>query len=359
MIEYEQQFYTLIDSAIEYQASDILLGAGRYPSLRINGKLTPFTQMSVVNIQNMQDVVHLIADEKRQKTLEQDRVVDFAYSYKDTVRFRVNLYHQFGSIAAALRIISPEVFSLEDLKLPSILNNFVEYRQGLVLVTGPTGSGKSTTLRTLIETVNQQRSEHIIMFEEPIEHIFSSKKSIIDQIEIGRDVDNLETAAENLFHQDPDIVVVGDMRNIETMALTMNVAETGHLVFVTLHTNSAAETIDRILNSCPANQRNQVRSQLATTLVGVISQRLLPSLRGGRVPAVEVLFANSAVRNLIRADKAYAINTVLETGREQGMIAMKHALSKLMYDGEISTSIAHSYSLQDKDLSTRSAAIKS
>ena len=349
MIEYEQQFYKLIETAIEYRASDILLAAGRYPSLRIDGKITPITQMSVLNVQSMNDIVQIIVSEDNQKILERDKAVDFAYSHQNTIRFRVNVYYQFGNVAVVLRVISSEVLTLEDLKLPPIVNNFTEYRQGIVLITGPTGSGKSTTLRTLIETINQQRAEHIIMFEEPIEYVFTSKKSLIDQIEIGRDTKNLEIATKNLFHQDPDIVVIGDMRDLKTMELTLNIAETGHLVFVTLHTNSAAQTIDRILNSCPADQKNQIRSQLAMTLVGVVSQRLLPSLHGGRVPAVEVLFANSAVRNMIRAEKTHSINMVLETGREQGMIAMKHSLTKLMYDGDISANVARSYALDDQE----------
>ena len=352
MIEYEQQFYSLIETAVQYKASDILLAAGRYPSLRVNGKIMPFTQMSVMNIQNINDIVKMIVSEDDQKTLAKERAVNFAYSYQDKIRFRANVYHQFNSVAVALRVISSEVLSLEDLKLPSVINSFTEYRQGIVLVTGPTGSGKSTTLRTLIETINQQRSEHIMMFEEPIEYVFTSKKSIIDQLEIGQDVVDMESATKNLFRQDPDIVVIGDMRDIKTMEMTMDIAETGHLVFVTLHTNNAAQTIDRILNSVSAEQKNQIRSQLAMTLVGVISQRLLPSLRGGRVPAVEVLFANSAVRNMIRSGKAHSINMVLETGSEHGMISMKQYLSKLMYDGEISANTAQSYSLEDHEVTS-------
>ena len=349
MLAYEQQFYKLIETAAGYNASDILLAAGRYPSLRIDGKIMPFTQMPVVTIQNMNDIVQIIVDQRNKETLERDKAVDFAYTYKGNIRFRANVYHQFNSIAVALRLISSEVFSLEDLRIPSVVNNFTEYRQGVVLITGPTGSGKSTTLRTLIETINQQRSEHIIMFEEPIEYEFTSKKSIIDQIEIGRDTINLDIAIKNLFHQDPDIVVIGDMRDVATMSLTLNIAETGHLVFVTLHTNSAAQTIDRILNGCPAGQKNQIRSQLAMTLVGIVSQRLLPSLQGGLVPAVEVLFANSAVRSMIRAEKTHSINMVLETGRDQGMIAMKHSLAQLMRNGKISANIAQTYSLEDRE----------
>lgn len=349
MIQYEQQFYSIIETAIEYNASDILLAAGQYPSVRVNSKIVPITQMSVLNLQNMNDIVQIIINSDKQKILEKNRAVSFTYLYQNNVRFRANAYHQFNSVAVVLRIIPTEILSLEDLKLPPVINNFTEYRQGVILLTGPTGSGKSTTLRTLIETINQQRSEHIMMFEDPIEYVFTSKKSIIDQLEMGRDVLDFNIAAQNLFHQDPDIVVIGDMRDLSTMALTMDIAETGHLVFVTLHTNSAAQTIDRIINSCPAEQKNQVRSQLAMTLVGVVSQHLLPSLRGGQVPAVEVLFANSAVRSMIRTEKVQSINMVLETGKEQGMISMKQSLSKLMYDGDISTNVAHSYDLAERD----------
>ena len=347
MIEYEQQLYTIIDNAFQQGASDIHLSAGRYPVFRIDGSIVPFAQGSVLNSKNLDDVVKILMDETQEAEFREKKSLGFSYTYQNKIRLRVHAYFQFGIVAVAMRVIPSGILSFEELRLPSVVSSFADYKQGIVFVTGPTGSGKSTTLSCIIEKINQERAEHIITLEKPIEHIFIPSKSIIDQREIGIDTLSFEDAFTDLFHQDPDIVMIGDITNLQALAIAMNIAETGHLVFVTLHTNSASQTIDRIINSFDGQAQAQVRSQLALTLVGVASQRLVPSIIGGRVPAVEILFANPAVRNLIRSNKTQDIDMVIETGAEQGMISMNRALTDLIAAGLVSTEVAQLYSYKD------------
>lgn len=344
MPAYEQKLYSFIDAAIRQRASDIHLTSGRYPVFRVDGVVVPFVQGNVLSVEDIDNIAKIMLSENDRFLLEKNRTVDFSFTYQNKTRFRINAYYQYNSLAFAMRIIPSEIMTLDQLKLPSVIGSFANYKQGLVLITGPTGSGKSTTLSVLIETINQNRAEHIVTLEDPIERVFTPKKSIIEQREIGRDATDFQSSFRSLFRQDADIVMIGDMRDIETMTLAMSVAETGHLVFVCVHTNSASQTIDRIINSFPADEQNQVRSQLALTLVGVVSQVLIPSIQGGRVPAVEVLFSNSAVRNMIRLNKTQDIDIVIETGKEQGMISMQRALSQLIYAEEISEQTAKHYS---------------
>lgn len=350
MPEYEQQLYGFIDLVVKQGASDLHLSAGRMPTLRIDGRLVPIGSSRVLTPQDMEAFLGVMAPAEKQEVLKKDKAADFSYTYQDKARFRVNAYYQFGSLAIAMRFIPVQIRSIEELMLPQILHTFTEYQQGFVLITGPAGHGKSTTLAALIQEINQERTEHIITIEDPIEYIFTPERSIIDQREVGSDTLGFEEALRESFRQDPDIIMLGEMRDGETISTAISAAETGHLVFATLHTNNAAQTIDRILDSFPPAQQAQVRAQLALTLVGVVSQRLVPRLQGGRIPAIEVLISNPAVRNLIREGKVHELGMVIDTNRDEGMVSMNRSLANLVRQGEISAEVAESYSLNDGEL---------
>lgn len=352
MPEYEQQLYGLIDLVVKQNASDLHLSAGRVPTLRIDGRLVPLAKYAILTPQDMEAFVSVMLSEEKRAVLQKEKSVDFSYSYQDMARFRVNAYYQFGNLAVAMRFIPIDIRSIEDLHLPAILHSFSEYQQGFILITGPAGHGKSTTLAALIQEINETRTEHIITIEDPIEYIFNPERSIVDQREIGKDTLGFQEALRESFRQDPDIIMLGEMRDAETMSTAISAAETGHLILATLHTNNAAQTIHRIIDSFPPEQQGQVRAQLALTLVGVVSQRLIPRIEGGRAPAVEVLIANAAVRNLIREGKIHEINMVIETNREDGMISMNRSLANLVREGEVSADVAESYSLNDGELRT-------
>jgi twitching motility protein PilT len=280
----------------------------------------------------------------------ENKELDFSYQYKDLARFRGNAFIQQGYFGVALRLIPKQIKALNELGLPSSLENFVRRKQGFFLVVGPVGQGKSTTLASMIEMVNQERAEHIVTIEDPIEYVYDQKKSIIDQREVGIDTNTFESALTEALRQDVNVILVGEMRNHETMAAAITAAETGHLVFSTLHTNSAAQTIDRIIDTFPANQQDQIRVQLASALSGVFSQRLIPRISGGMIPAYELLVANAAVANLIREKRTHEINTIIETGVAEGMIDMNRCLADLVRRGEISIEDAYQRSLNPKVL---------
>jgi len=350
MAAYEQQLFELLETVAKQSASDLHLSAGRIPTLRIDGGLVPVKKSKILTPEDTEGFTEVLLNEEQKKALQRNRAVDLSYAYKNIARFRVNIYYQFNTISIALRFIPAKIRTLDELGLPDILHKFSKYQQGLVLLTGPAGHGKSTTLAAIMDEINNTRTEHIITVEDPIEYIFTQNRCIIDQREVGRDTPSFRAALRDSFRQDPDVIMLGEMRDPETISTAITAAETGHLIFGTLHTNSASQTIDRIIDSFPPEQQSQIRAQLALTLVGVVSQRLLPKIDGGRVPGMELLLVNSAVRNLIRENKVHELGLVIETSADQGMISMNRYLANMVKQGEIAMEIAENYSLNPTEL---------
>lgn len=348
--EYKTELEDLIDSVIREGASDLHLSEGHVPTLRVNGSLIPLMKKDALKREDTDAFLSLLMSAEYKKIFLERKEIDFSYEYKEGARFRGNAYFQQGHVSIALRFIPKAIQTLNDLKLPEILGDFARRKQGFFLVVGPVGQGKSTTLASMIELINQERAEHIVTIEDPIEYQYEQKKSIIDQREVHNDTKDFATALVSVLREDVNVLLVGEMRDPETMSAAVTAAETGHLVFSTLHTNNAAQTIDRIIDSFPANQQDQIRIQLASSLVGVFSQRLIPRVSGGRVPAYELLIANSAVANLIREKRVHEINTVIETGSEHGMIDMNRCLAELVRSGEISIENAYKYAFNPKML---------
>jgi twitching motility protein PilT len=345
-----EELEELLLTTIQQNASDLHITIGKKPIIRIDGELVPLIKKQLVTPAKAEELVMaLLSPEQRNRFLE-DRDLDLSYAYKDKARFRVNVYYQKGFPAAALRLVPTKIRTLEELNLPPIIHEFTRPTQGFVMIVGPSGHGKSTTLAALIDEINHTRNAHIITIEDPIEYVFVQDKCIIDQREIGDDAKTFARALRASFRQDPDVLMVGEMRDLETMQTAITAAETGHLVFATLHTNNAAQTIDRIIDSFPAFQQNQIRVQLAGTLLGIASQRLIPKVDGGRVPATEVLITNAAVRNLIRENKIHQIDLVIETNVEQGMIPLNRSLAELVKKRQITLENAEAYSLNPAEL---------
>lgn len=340
----------LLIKAASEGASDVHLSAGRHPTFRIDGSLYSLNSYPVMNDELIKSVVEIITPERKLKDLEEDRDLDISYGLEGKVRFRVNIYHQLDHLSIAFRTINAKIPALEELGLPKQIANLINSRQGFILFVGPTGSGKSTSMAALIEIINQSRDDHIVTIEDPIEYLFTQNRCIIDQREMGQDVTSFARGLRAALRQDIDVVLVGEMRDPETIAAALTAAETGHVVFSTLHTNTAAQTIDRIVDVFPANLQNQVRSQLANVLIGIVSQRLIPRVGGGRLPAVEILFNNTAVSNLIRDNAIHQIPQVIETSSQEGMISMNKSLSNLVKQRLINTEQAMLYSPDPKNL---------
>lgn len=347
---YQSQLEGFLETAGKHDASDLHFSVGRHPTLRVDGRLTSLTKHPVLTGEHTEGLVNALLSEEQKERLSKFREVDFSYNYKDKARFRVNVFYQRGYLSAALRFFPPKIRTVKELNLPSIIEKFAHQSQGFFLVVGPTGHGKTTTLAALIDYINHNQTKHVVTIEDPIEYIFQQDKSIVDQREVGNDTRSFRRALRSSFRQDPDVIMVGEMRDLETISTALTAAETGHLVLATLHTNNAAQTIDRIIDSFPAEAKNQVRAQLASTLLGVVSQRLIPRVNGGRIPAVEVMIANSAIRNLIREGKIYQIDLVIETSSEDGMISLNRSLADLVHKGDISLENAEIYSLSPSDL---------
>lgn len=333
----------MLQMVVDQQGSDLHLIAGSPPTLRIHGELAPIPDQVALLEQDMELLITPLLSPEQKELLNVNKELDFSYQFEQYGRFRINVYHQKGVASASLRLIPSKIKSIEELGLPQICHQFSSVRQGLILVTGPTGQGKSSTLAAIIEEINQTRGAHIVTIEDPIEFVYTPVKSLISQRELHSDTHSWDIALRSVLREDPDVVLVGEMRDYETIAAALTVAETGHLVFATLHTNSAAQTIDRIIDVFPAEQQAQIRSQLALTIEGVFSQRLLPSLRGGRVAAAEVLIATSAVRNLIREGKSYQIDNVIQTSSDVGMTTLNSHLGQLVSEGLISEDVATEY----------------
>ena len=349
-MDYAKELEQLILTVIKEGGSDLHISEGRHPTIRVTGALIPLLKHRIFSKEDtLGFVVELLTPENKKRFLE-TKEIDFSYSYKNEARFRGNGYFQQGAVGIALRLIPRKIRTLEELNLPPILATFAEKQQGFFLVVGPVGHGKTTTLAALIDLINTNRAEHIITIEDPIEYIFEEKRSIIDQREVKIDTKDFQTALTAMFRQDVNIAMIGEMRGLETIAAAVTAAETGHFILSTLHTNSAAQTIDRIIDSFPVDQQDQIRFQLAETLTGIFSQRLLPRISGGLVPAYELLIANSAVSNLIRERRTHEINMVIETGLDQGMVDINRSLLDLVRRSEIAVADAYRYTTNLKSL---------
>jgi twitching motility protein PilT len=340
----------LLDEVVKKKASDLHLQVGLPPILRVDGSLTPVTGSDILDEEGVEALIFAILDEDQKQILLKDKEFDFSFAYGDLGRFRVNAFHERGNMAAALRLIPNEILTIEQLGLPSTVNKFADYARGLVLVTGPTGSGKSTTLAALVHKINAEKAAHIITIEDPIEYTHKSQKSVIVQREVHYDTYSFSAALRSALREDPDVVLIGEMRDLETIASAITIAETGHLVFATLHTNSAAQSIDRMIDVFPPHQQPQIRAQLSNILMAICSQRLIPSIGGGRIAASEILTATPAVRNIIREGKSHQLEAVIQTGAEHGMQSMDKTLVSLIHAGNITYDEARNYAVDLEEL---------
>ncbi len=341
---------TLLEQVIKFKASDLHIQVGLPPMLRVDGVLKAVPEVEVLNEEAVETLVFAILDEDQRQILLKDKEFDFSFAFGDLGRFRVNAFHEKGNLAAALRLIPNEIRSVEQLGLPPVINKFTEYPRGLVLITGPTGSGKSTTLASLVNKINTEKAAHIITIEDPIEYTHKSNKSVVVQREVHYDTYSFAAALRSSLREDPDVVLIGEMRDLETIASAITIAETGHLVFATLHTNSAAQSIDRMVDVFPPHQQPQIRAQLSNILMAICSQRLIPAVGGGRVAAAEILIANPAVRNIIREGKTHQLEAVIQTGAEFGMQSMDKTLVSLIHGGTISYDEARNYAVDLDEL---------
>ncbi len=345
----QQLIESLVDILIKENGSDLHLSGGRFPSLRASTELITLVNQKKLTDDDVKGILLYVLGEEKFKRFTTNQEIDFSYTYKDNIRLRGNAFFRQGSMGIAFRLI-PKVRTIDELKLPEILKTFATKKQGFFLVVGPVGQGKSTTLSAMVEFINSQRAEHIVTVEDPVEYIFEEKHSVIDQREVGIDTKDFSTALTAIFREDVNVIMIGEMRSADTIATAVTAAETGHLVFSTLHTNSAAQTIDRIIDSFPGNQQDQIRSQLANSLLGIFSQRLIPRIAGGLVMAYELLINNPALGNLIREKRTHEIDVVIETGTEQGMVDMNRSLLELVRAGEITMENAYLYSMNPKAL---------
>lgn len=336
----KSEFDKLLAFAVQKEASDIHLSAGTQPIFRIHGHLRRL-ERSKITSDNLRTLFKEILTEEQLRVLEKDNELDFAYAVPGMARFRTNLFYQLRGEAAALRTIPDRVLSLAELKAPKGIHELCNERKGIVLVTGPTGSGKSTTLAAMIDAINEQRREHILTIEDPIEYVHQNKSCLINQRELGAHTHSFANALRGALREDPDVILVGEMRDLETIALALTAAETGHLVFATLHTMSAAETVNRIVDVFPPEQQRQIRAMFSNAVQGIVAQRLLPTRDGkGRVAAHEIMLATSAVRNLIREEKTHQLYSAIQTGGAYGMQTMDQALKRFLEQGVISKEVA-------------------
>ncbi len=348
-MDYQKLLDSLIETLINEGGSDIHFSVGRYPAIRVTGQLIFLVKQSVLKKEDVEGLMKILLGEEKFKKFTQDQEIDFSYDFHGKARMRGNAFYQKGNVACAIRLI-PKTKTLDELNLPKVLEAFARKKQGFFLVVGPVGQGKSTTLASMVSLINEERSEHIVTIEDPIEYLYEAKHSIIDQREVGIDTKDFPTALKSVFREDVNVILVGEMRSPETIATAVTAAETGHLVLSTLHTNNASQTIDRIIDSFPAGQQDQIRVQLSNSMLGIFSQRLIPRIAGGLVPAYELLINNNAVANLIREKRTHEIDVVIETGFEQGMVDMNRCLLELVRKGEISMDNAYLYSLNPKGL---------
>ncbi len=348
-MDYKKSFEELLDILIREGGSDLHLSAGRFPAVRVNGELVFLLNRVALTQEDVSGMLKAILTEAHYKHFMEVEELDFSYEYQGNVRLRGNAFVQQGKLGVVLRLI-PEVKSIEELNLPPILSEFARKRQGFFLVVGPVGQGKSATMAAMVRLINEERAAHILTIEDPVEYTYAEGKSIVDQREVGIDTADFPIALNSAFRQDVNVILIGEMRNAETIGTAVTAAETGHLVLSTLHTNNASQTVDRIIDSFPAGQQDQIRIQLASSLLGIFSQRLIPRISGGRIPAYELLINNNAVANLIREKRTHEIDMVIETGSELGMIDMNRSLIDLVRRGEITVENAYAYAINPKNL---------
>lgn len=349
-VDYKKELQLLIQILLAERGSDLHLPVGSHPTIRVTGSLIPLVKKPILTDVDVSGFAQILMRPEFFERLKNQHEIDFSFETKEGVRFRGHGFYQKGRLAIALRLIPNVILSLEELNLPPILESFTERPQGFFLCVGPVGQGKSTTLAAMVNRINLKRADHIVTIEDPIEYVYKPQKALVDQREVGIDTLSFASALNAVFRQDVDVILVGEMRNPETIDTAVTAAETGHLVFATLHTNDAAQTINRIVDAFPAGQQNQIRTQLASSLIAIFSQRLVPRIAGGLVPAYELLVNNSAVSNLIRDGRIHEIASVIETGLEQGMIDMNRSLAQLVQKGEITVENAFNYSSNPKGL---------
>lgn len=350
MKDYKKEMADLIMMVVKEGASDLHLTVARHPTMRVAGSLMPLLKKEVLSPEDTKGLIFSMLKDNEEEILIREKELDISYAFKDRVRFRVNVFYQKGFLGAALRLIPVKIKTLKELGLPDVLMDFTGREQGFFLVVGPIGHGKSTTMASMIDHINHTRAEHIVTIEDPVEYLFVQDKSIIDQREVRIDTNDFKSGLRSMFRQDVNVAMIGEMRDTETMSAAVTAAETGHLIFSSLHTNNASQTIDRIIDSFPPNQQNQIRLQLSNALVGVFSQRLIPRISGGLIPAYELLISNSAVRNLIRENRTHEIDLIIDTSLELGMVSLNRSLADLVRAGEISTDNAYKFSLNPRGL---------
>src|SRR3989338_716764 len=345
----------LLHLTVTNKASDLHLLPGVPPSIRIDVSLNYISNYPVLTKEDAESMIFSLLNQTQRERFLKNKELDFSFGFVGGIngnlgRFRANIYYQRSFICAEFRFLEPRIRTIEELNLPKIIHNFSNLKQGLVLVTGPTGHGKSTTLSSIINEINLQRAVHILTIEDPIEYTYPSGKSLISQREMGLDTHSWASALRSALREDPDVVLVGEMRDPETISSTVTIAETGHLVFSTLHTNSAAQSIDRIIDAFPPNQQSQIKVQLAATLKGIVSQRLLPQISGGRIPGVELLIGSTAVSSNIREGKTHLIDSIIQNSQDVGMIPLESSLASLVLSGAISLETAKGYALRKEEL---------
>lgn len=346
----------LLSLTVKSNASDLHLLVGTVPTLRIDGVLSPLTTYPPLSSEDIESMIYSLINPEQKELLLANKELDFSFgygqgAYGDAGRFRINAYYQRGYLSAAFRFLPPNVRTIDELHLPKIVHSFATLKQGLILVAGPTGHGKSTTLASIINEINVTQEAHILTIEDPIEYVYPLGKSIISQREMGTDTHSWVMALRAALREDPDVVLVGEMRDADTMAAAITIAETGHLVFSTLHTNSASQSVDRIIDSFEASQQGQIRAQLSSTLKGIISQRLLPLISGGRSPVAEILIGTPAVASNIRDGKTHLIDTVIQTSQDVGMVTLESSLAQLVISGGITLDTAKAYTSHPEELS--------
>ncbi len=349
-MDYLQYFKKLLETTVKEEASDLDISVGHLPNIRITGQLIPLVNEKIISEKDAEGLAFSIMAENQKKKFLEEREIDFSYDLHGRGRFRVNAYFQRGNISLAMRFVPSKIRTLEELNLPPVLHEFTGRPQGLVLMTGASSQGKSTTLAALLDEINHTRAVHVITIEDPIEYTYPVARAIVDQREVSQDTMSFANALRATFRQNPDVIMVGEMRDLETISTAITAAETGHLVFATLHTNSASQTIHRVVDVFPAEQQNQIRFQLASSLLGIVSQRLVPGIKGRFVPVCEVMLCNNAVSTLIRENKTHEIPAVIETSAREGMISLNRALVDLVRKKEISLKNAMDYSLNPAEI---------
>ncbi|KKP87379.1 MAG: Twitching motility protein [Parcubacteria group bacterium GW2011_GWC1_35_8] len=348
-MDYKKKLEELILNVIHENGSDLHLGTGRVPVIRVAGELISLAKQPVFTEKDTIGILGEVLEKAKIEKFMENQEADFSYDFRGEARLRGNAFFQKGLICIVFRLV-PKVKTIEELHLPPIIADLALKKQGFFLVVGPVGQGKSTTLSAMVDIINNKQARNIVTIEDPIEHVYIPNKSIINQREVGIDTKDFHVALKSVFREDVNVIMIGEMRTPETIATAVTAAETGHLVLSTLHTNNASQTVDRIIDSFPGDQQDQIRTQLAASLLGIFSQRLIPRITGGLIPAYELLLNNSAVSNLIREKRTHEIDVVIETGMESGMIDLNHSLMELVRAGEISIENAYQYSLNPKGL---------